>query len=88
MTLFTLDIGQGKAHIYDSDLDKHYEKRDEDDLINLNIPGIKTNDIIVVEDSHMRESDMMKGIRILYSWVATAVSNFLVDQQICIDQFV
>tara|TARA_B100000131_G_C18095293_1_gene603768 strand:+ start:101 stop:1159 length:1059 start_codon:yes stop_codon:yes gene_type:complete len=56
MTLFTLDIGQGKAHIYDSDLDKHYEKRDEDDLINLNIPGIKTNDIIVVEDSHMRES--------------------------------
>ena len=54
--IFVADIGQGKAHFYDSDADKFYGKMNDIDLININIPGIKNGDCIVVEDAHLRES--------------------------------
>jgi len=54
--LFTADVGQGKVHIFDSNLNKFYGKLPQQDLINLNIPNIKSGDILVVEDAHLRES--------------------------------
>jgi hypothetical protein len=56
MNIFVADIGQGKAHFYDSGADKFYGKMNDVDLININIPGIKNGDCIVVEDAHLRES--------------------------------
>lgn len=56
MNIFTADIGQGKAHFYDSNNDVFYGKRNDDDLIDINIPGIKCGDCLVVEDAHLRES--------------------------------
>ena len=56
MNIFVADIGQGKAHFYDSDADKFYGKMNDIDLININIPGIKNGDYLVVEDAHLRES--------------------------------
>ena len=56
MNIFVADIGQGKAHFYDSGADKFYGKMNDIDLININIPGIKNGDCIVVEDAHLRES--------------------------------
>lgn len=56
MNLFTSDIGQGKAHFYDSGADKFYGKMPQQDLINLNIPGIKSGDFLVIEDAHLRPS--------------------------------
>ena len=56
MNIFTADIGQGKAHFYDSGANKFYGKRNDIDLININIPGIKSGDFLVVEDAHLRES--------------------------------
>ena len=56
MNIFTADIGQGKSHFYDSGSDKFYGKRNDIDLIDINIPGIKSGDFLVVEDAHLRES--------------------------------
>jgi hypothetical protein len=56
MNLFTADIGQGKAHFYDSDTKNFYGKRNDIDLIKLDIPGVKRGDYLVVEDAHLRES--------------------------------
>jgi len=56
MNIFTADIGQGKAHFYDSGNDKFYGKRNDIDLIEINIPGIKKGDFLIVEDAHLRES--------------------------------
>lgn len=56
MNIFVADIGQGKAHFYDSKNDIFYGKRNDTDLIDINIPGIKKGDYIVVEDAHIRES--------------------------------
>ena len=56
MNIFVADIGQGKAHFYDSDSDNFYGKMNDVDLININIPGIKNGDYLVVEDAHLRES--------------------------------
>lgn len=56
MNIFVADIGQGKAHFYDSKNNIFYGKRNDIDLIDINIPGIKKGDYIVVEDAHMRES--------------------------------
>lgn len=56
MNIFTVDIGQGKVHVYDSQSDKFYEKLSHKDLINLNIPGLKRGDCVVTEDAHWRES--------------------------------
>jgi hypothetical protein len=56
MNIFVADIGQGKAHFYDSGADKFYGKMNDIDLININIPGIKNGDCVVVEDAHLRES--------------------------------
>jgi len=56
MNIFVADIGQGKAHFYDSGADKFYGKMNDIDLININIPGIKNGDYLVVEDAHLRES--------------------------------
>ena len=56
MNIFVADIGQGKAHFYDSNNDVFYGKRNDIDLIDINIPGIKKGDCIVVEDAHLRES--------------------------------
>jgi len=56
MNLFTIDVGQGKIHVYDSDNDKFHGKLSQDNLINLTIPGLKEGDCLVVECAHMRES--------------------------------
>ena len=56
MNLFTVDVGQGKFHAYDSGNDIFYGKLPEHDLINLNIPGLKKGDSIVIECAHVRES--------------------------------
>ena len=56
MTLFTADVGQGKVHVYDSGIDKFYPKLPEENLINLNIEGLKRGDSLVVECAHLRES--------------------------------
>ena len=56
MNLFTADIGQGKAHFYDSGTKNFYGKRNDIDLIKLDIPGLKRGDYLVVEDAHLRES--------------------------------
>jgi hypothetical protein len=56
MNIFVADIGQGKAHFYDSDADNFYGNMNDVDLINIKIPGIKRGDCIVVEDAHLRES--------------------------------
>ena len=56
MNIFTADIGQGKAHFYDSGANKFYGKKNDIDLIDINIPGINSGDFLVVEDAHLRES--------------------------------
>lgn len=56
MNLFTADIGKRKLYVYDSHNDKFYGKLPQDDLINLNIPELKSGDILVIEDAHLRES--------------------------------
>jgi hypothetical protein len=56
MNIFVADIGQGKAHFYDSDADNFYGNMNDVDLINIKIPGIKNGDCVVVEDAHLRES--------------------------------
>ena len=56
MNLFTADVGQGKVHIYDSGNDIFYGKLPEENLINLNINGLKRGDSVVVECAHLRES--------------------------------
>ena len=56
MNLFTVDVGQGKFHAYDSGNDIFYGKLPEENLINLNIPGLKKGDSIVIECAHVRES--------------------------------
>ena len=56
MNLFAADVGQGRVHIYDSGNDQFYGKLPQDNLINLNIPGLQSGDTLVVECAHMRES--------------------------------
>ena len=56
MNLFTADVGQGKVHIYDSGNDVFHGKLPEENLINLNIEGLKRGDSLVVECAHLRES--------------------------------
>ena len=56
MNLFTADVGQGKVHVYDSGNDVFHGKLPEENLINLNIPGLKKGDSLVVECAHLRES--------------------------------
>ena len=56
MNLFTADVGQGRVHIYDSGNDQFYGKLPQENLINLNVPGLKSGDTLVVECAHLRES--------------------------------
>lgn len=56
MNFFVADIGNGKAHFYDSRNDVFYGKKNSTDLIDINIPEIKRGDYIIVEDAHLRES--------------------------------
>ena len=56
MNLFTADVGQGKVHVYDSGNDVFHGKLPEENLINLNIEGLKRGDSLVVECAHLRES--------------------------------
>ena len=56
MNLFTADVGQGKVHVYDSGNDKFHGKLPQESLINLNIPGLKMGDTLVIECAHLRES--------------------------------
>ena len=56
MNLFIADVGQGKVHVYDSGTNTFYPKLPEENLINLNISGLKKGDTLVVEDAHVRES--------------------------------
>lgn len=56
MNLFTADVGQGKVHVYDSGNDQFHGKRPQENLINLNIPGLQKGDTLVVECAHLRES--------------------------------
>ena len=55
MNLFTADVGQGKVHIYDSNRDIAYLKLPQDRLINLDIDGLESGDVIVIEDAHLRQ---------------------------------
>ena len=54
--LFTVDVGQGKVHVYDRNRDKFHPKLDDERLINLDIPGLEDGDTLVVECAHLRES--------------------------------
>lgn len=56
MNLFTADVGQGKVHFYDSGNDQFYGKLPQENLINLNIPGLKIGDTLVIECAHLREA--------------------------------
>ena len=56
MNLFTADVGQGKVHVYDSGNDQFHGKLPQENLINLNIPGLKRGDNLVVECAHLREA--------------------------------
>tara|TARA_R100001509_G_scaffold31372_1_gene16712 strand:+ start:421 stop:1425 length:1005 start_codon:yes stop_codon:yes gene_type:complete len=56
MNLFTADIGQGKVHVYDSGNNKFHGKLPQENLINLNISGLKRGDTLVVECAHLREA--------------------------------
>ena len=56
MNLFVGDVGQGKVHVYDSGNDVFHGKLPEENLINLNIPGLKKGDTLVVECAHLREA--------------------------------
>jgi len=56
MNLFTADVGKGRVHIYDSGNDQFYGKLPQENLINLNVPGLKSGDTLVVECAHLRES--------------------------------
>ena len=56
MSIFTADVGQGKVHVYDSGNDQFYGKLPQESLINLNIPGLKMGDTLVIECAHLRES--------------------------------
>lgn len=56
MSIFTADVGQGKVHIYDSGNDKFHGKLPQESLINLNIPGLKMGDTLVIECAHLREA--------------------------------
>jgi len=56
MNLFTIDVGQGKVHVYDSGNDKFHGKLPQESLINLNIPGLKRGDCLIIECAHVRES--------------------------------
>ena len=56
MSIFTADVGQGKVHVYDSGNDLFYGKLPQESLINLNIPGLKRGDNLVVECAHLREA--------------------------------
>ena len=55
MNLFTADVGQGKVHIYDSNRDIAYLKLPQERLINLEIDGLESGDVLVIEDAHLRE---------------------------------
>tara|TARA_B100000085_G_scaffold281142_1_gene307219 strand:- start:3173 stop:4279 length:1107 start_codon:yes stop_codon:yes gene_type:complete len=55
MNLFVADVGQGKVHIYDSNRDIAYLKLPQEHLINLDIEGLESGDVIVIEDAHLRE---------------------------------
>jgi hypothetical protein len=54
--MFVADIGKGRVHIYDSSNDKFYGKLPVENLVNLNIDGLKRGDILIIEESHLRES--------------------------------
>lgn len=56
MNLFIADVGQRKCHVYDSENDTFYGKIPQQNLIDLDIPGLKKGDTLVVEDAHLRES--------------------------------
>ena len=56
MVIFTADVGQGKIHVYDSGSDQFYGKLPQESLINLNIPGLKMGDTLVIECAHLREA--------------------------------
>ena len=56
MNLFTADVGQGKVHVYDSGNDQFYGKLPQESLINLNIPGLKMGDTLIIECAHLREA--------------------------------
>lgn len=56
MAIFTADVGQGKVHVYDSGNDQFYGKLPQESLINLNIPGLKMGDTLVIECAHLREA--------------------------------
>tara|TARA_B100000902_G_C27192531_1_gene854649 strand:+ start:199 stop:1203 length:1005 start_codon:yes stop_codon:yes gene_type:complete len=56
MNLFTADVGQGKVHVYNSGNDQFYGKLPQETLINLNIPGLKMGDTLVIECAHLREA--------------------------------
>ncbi len=56
MNLFIVDVGQGKAHVYDSGNDLFHGKLPVENFINLNIEKLEKGDTVVVECAHVREA--------------------------------
>jgi hypothetical protein len=56
MNIFILDCGQCGSHAFNTTSDE-YHKIEHSEVINLNIPKIKSGDLIVVEDAHMRSQE-------------------------------
>ena len=56
MNLFIADVGERKVHVYDSNNDQFHGRLPQENLINLNIPGLQRGDNLVVECAHLRES--------------------------------
>ena len=62
MNLFTADVGQGKVHIYDSNRDIAHLKLPQERLINLDIDGLKSGDILVIEDFILYKDQQDKSL--------------------------
>ena len=61
MSLFIADVGQGKVHVYDSGTNTFYPKLPEENLINLNIAGLKKGDTLVILEA-MKMEHQVKAI--------------------------
>lgn len=58
MSLITCDIGKGGFHWYNADTDTNgvIAKKKKNDFLNLNFADLKSGDMMVIEDAHMREA--------------------------------
>jgi hypothetical protein len=58
MSLITCDVGKSGFHWYkaDSDTNGVIAKKDKNDFLDLNFADLKSGDMMVIEDAHMREA--------------------------------